>query len=113
VSARLPAKLLVTALMRRAQQEGGNAAVLARGDAQAGGIFLIITERGAIAAILEQGYDLDGLPVWRDAAPQVLGGKISINHYLTKMRQTDPDLWFVELDVADSQQFVAQVRAGN
>ena len=111
MTGRLPSALFIGGLMRRAQQEGGNAAVLARGDEQAGGILLVIAERGVTAAILEHGHGPDGRPAWRDAAPQVLAGKASLHDYLARRRQADPDLWAVELDIADSQRFIAETIA--
>ncbi|MBU3076918.1 DUF1491 family protein [Sphingomonas quercus] len=113
MSARLPARLIVTALMRRAQAEGGSAAVLARGDDQAGAVLLIVAQRGEITRIIERGHDLDGAELWRDAAPQVLEGKADLNDYLTRRRHADPDLWAVELDIADSQRFIAETIASN
>lgn len=113
MTARLPSALIVAGLMRRAQQEGGNAAVLARGDEQAGGILLVMAERGATVAVMERGHDLDGRPIWRDAAPQVLEGKDNLHDYLARRRQRDPDLWAIELDIVDSQRFIAETIANN
>ena len=47
MSARLASSLIVSALMQRAQAEGGFAAVLAKGDPNAGAVLVILTERGA------------------------------------------------------------------
>ena len=43
---RLASSVLVTALIRKAEAEGGFGAVLAKGDASAGSILVILTERG-------------------------------------------------------------------
>ena len=46
MSARLATSVLVGGLMRKAQSEGGFAAVLAKGDSTAGAVIVILHERG-------------------------------------------------------------------
>ena len=46
MSARLPSDLLVGAMMRRVQQAGGYATVLAKGDAQAGSVLALGSSAG-------------------------------------------------------------------
>ena len=44
-SERLPTQVVVSALLRRVNDAGGFGAVLARGDAQAGGVLVVALDR--------------------------------------------------------------------
>ena len=61
---RLQSSILVNALQRRAESEGGFAAVLAKGDPTAGAVLVILAERGEKIKILERllegGGEVDG-----------------------------------------------------
>ena len=92
--------LLVSALLRAAGRDGGFAAVLARGDQQAGGIVLVIRERGTLAALRERhGQE------WRIAGPAILE-EDTVEEYCRRARSRDPDLWLAELDVPAAQRFI-------
>ena len=54
MSARLTSQVLVSSLIRRAEVVGGFGAVLAKGDATAGAILLILAERGSRNRLLER-----------------------------------------------------------
>jgi len=109
---RLAAQVLVTGLLRIASGEGGTGAVLARGDADAGGIVVLLAERGRAIRLLERGSTPDGAPAW---LPRPLPGGESgeLDAYLDRRRARDPDLWIVELDVADSERFGAAMTAAD
>ena len=91
---RVAAGLLVSALIRRIEAEGGHAMVLARGDATAGAILLMLADRGVPAALLERIPGADGYG-WRDSGPAEASDR---DDYLARRRRSDPDLWIVELD---------------
>lgn len=99
--------LVVSALIRRVAQDGGTAALLARGDDEAGGIVVVRAERGEITGLIERGYGLNDKPVWRDIAPQVVGATMALGDYIERRRSVDRDLWIVELDIAESERFAA------
>jgi len=106
VDARLPSALLVAALVRRAHDAGGFAAVLARGDADAGALLVVAVERGA-ARVLERGLGPRGTPALIDATPSHADPQV-VDEYWRRRRARDPDLWVVELDVAGAERFVAE-----
>ena len=60
--ARLASSVLATALLRRAQAEGGFGAVLAKGDSTAGAIAVILAEKGRKACFLERLLQSDAIP---------------------------------------------------
>ena len=98
--------MLVSALIRRVQSAGGFAAVLQRGDDGAGAILVECADRGQTQLLLERATGLDGCQTWRESPVD----DVALHHSkLEKRRQNDPDLWVVELDIADAQRFAAEV----
>jgi len=99
---------MASALVRRVNQEGGNAAVLARGDATAGGILLLTIERGRNPRFFERGLGPTGEPALIASGPQDLGDESQVTAYWQRRRQSDSDLWVIELDIAQAERFAAE-----
>ena len=110
MSARLASSVLVSALLRRAQDEGGFGAVLAKGDATAGAIAVILAERGTRASFLERQLQPDGSYAWEKSA-RALENDRDFQALLDRRRKYDPDLWILELDVASAERFAAEMNA--
>ena len=106
--ARLTSAMLVSALVRRADQQGGSAMVLAKGDATAGGILLIGYERAANPRFFERGIGPDGQPALVRSGPAELADDAAVGDYWRRRRSRDPDLWVVELDIAAVERFAAE-----
>jgi hypothetical protein len=106
VEARLPAHLEVSALIRRVQSEGGFAAVLAKGEREAGTILVVLAENGGIARVYERMPQLDGGRKWTCAKQQDPENKNEFQEYLDRRKYQDPDLWIVELDIADGERLI-------
>ncbi len=104
--ARLAAGMLVSALIRRAEAAGGGAMVLARGDATAGALLIQLAERGVPGALVERMLDADGAYAWRPTGPDDASARAD---YIARRRRGDPDLWVVELDLADALALVEEV----
>jgi hypothetical protein len=105
---RLTSAMLVSALIRRVQAEGGFAAVLRRGDADAGAILIECADRGQPQLTLEQATGLDGKAGWRLIADRMAGDAEGHRERLQKRLRLDPDLWIVELDIAEAERFAAE-----
>jgi hypothetical protein len=105
MSARLTSAMLVSALIRRVGAEGGNAAVLAKGDATAGAILLICMEKGVVQSVRERVLDRAGAYAWTAVGPAEPDERTA---YLERRRARDPDLWLVELDIANAERFAAE-----
>ena len=105
---RLASSVLVAALIRRAEADGGFGAVLARGDATAGAIAVILAERGRKMAFLERLLQPDGSYAWQDSA-RGADSEADFDALLARRRRADPDLWAVELDVASPERFAAEM----
>ena len=104
---RLASGMVVGALVRRVAAAGGMAAVLAKGDDSAGGLLIVTQERGADPCLWERGYDLDGRLELRAAGPEGADER-AITDYWRRRRERDPDLWVIELDVAEAKRFAAE-----
>lgn len=102
---RLATGLFIQALRRSAEVSGGVCTVIARGDPVSGAVLLLCVERGVGKAMYELGYDPAGQLQWRDAhRPKP---DPDLGTYLAKRRQSDPDLWVIELDIPASERFAA------
>ena len=112
MTARLATSVLVGGLMRKAQGEGGFAAILAKGDSTAGAVIVILHERGGPQRVLERILQPDGAYQWQETTGQVID-RITKNEdvpaFVARRRRFDPDLWVVELDIPSAERFAAEM----
>jgi hypothetical protein len=106
---RLQSSILVNALVRRAESEGGFAAVLAKGDPTSGSVLVILTERGRKVRILERLMEAGDRYSWVGIADQALANTEETEKFLARRRKYDPDLWLIELDVPSAERFAAEM----
>ena len=104
---RLASSVLVTALIRKAEAEGGFGAVLAKGDASAGSILVILTERGENACLYERILQADGNYGWLPATRE----PEEVPAFVARRRRFDPDSWVLELDIPARERFAAGMNA--
>lgn len=105
---RIDSALLVAALRRRVEAAGGFATVVAKGDPHSGTILLHCTEKGADTGIFERISGLDGRYRLESCGPTSTAGAKELDEYIQRRMSRDPDLWVVELDIADAQRFAAE-----
>ncbi|WP_315726567.1 DUF1491 family protein [Sphingosinicella rhizophila] len=98
--------MLVSALIRKAEAEGGFAAILAKGDERAGSVILILTERGADPHIFERVLQANGTYGWQETSPTPIE---AVPDLIAKRRRFDPDIWALELDVPSWERFAAEM----
>lgn len=92
--ARLKTKLRVSALIRRAQAAGAFAAVLRRGDADAGALWVVVRQGRALFRYTEQ-MGLSGRREWyKDGPFEEAEMQLRVN----KAVDRDPDIWIVEIE---------------
>ena len=103
---RLAAGMLVSALIRRAEEAGGSGMVLARGDATAGALLIQLAERGQPGPLLERRLDPTGSYRWSPTGPE---SDAERGDYIARRRRSDPDLWVIELDVAEGLALVEAI----
>ncbi|MCX7864435.1 MAG: DUF1491 family protein [Novosphingobium sp.] len=106
MDARLPAHLEVSGLIRQVQAAGGFAAVLKKGDRDAGAILLVLVERGENARAYERMPQLDGSRKWHCVMRKTPENAAEFEAYLDRRARQDPDLWLIELDIADGERFI-------
>jgi hypothetical protein len=105
---RLKSRFLVDLLLRRTEAAGGFATVLAKGDDTSGIILVQCSERGEAGPLLERRFSMDGHYIWEAVGPTDAKDGESRANYQERRRKADPDLWLVELDIADAPQLVAE-----
>jgi hypothetical protein len=110
-SPRVTSQVLVSSLLRRVQAEGGFGAVLAKGDETAGAVLVILTRRGVRCAVLERLLQSDGAYAWQDNGRAAGEDEAAFRAWLDRRRRAEPDLWLIELDVADAERFAAEMNA--
>jgi hypothetical protein len=106
---RVSTVLFATALIRRVQAEGGNAALLSKGDPERGSIILHIAEKGVVSAVWERNLDFNGDDIWINHSIQNIDIKGKIEEYTSRRLVHDPDLWVIELDVLNAERFIADI----
>ncbi len=107
---RLPASVEAAGLVRRAQADGDFATIIKKGDPDRGSILLLVSSRGRHVACLERTLSLDGGYQWVGVGPSESAGSNEIGDFLAKRARFDPDLWAIELDIAEPERFIAETR---
>lgn len=105
---RLKSRFLVDLLLRRTEAAGGCATVLAKGDENSGIILVQCSERGEAGPLLERRFSMDGRYIWEAVGPTDPKDSESRANYQERRRKADPDMWLIELDIADAPQLVAE-----
>lgn len=93
-------------LIRAVQAAGGFATVLNKGEREAGTILIVLTEKGADARLFERIPDAQGGRIWTATKAQDAENPFEFSEYLDRRRLRDPDLWIIELDIADGERFI-------
>lgn len=107
MDARLPAHIEVSGLVRMAEANGGFAAVLAKGERDAGTILILTMERGEHRALYERMPQLDGSRKFGRVKSQDPENPQEFEEYLTRRKGQDSDIWIVEVDIANAERFIA------
>ena len=103
---RIPAHFEVTGLIRAVGSEGGFGMVLAKGEREAGTLLVICCENGTQARLYERMPQLDGTRKWTLSKAQDPENPHEFTDYCDRRKRQDPDLWIVELDIADAERFI-------
>lgn len=95
---RLTSETWVSALLRRVQGEGGFGAVVRRGNAQAGAIFLIIRSRDGTVRLLTPAPQSMNETSDRRFVERAVSGEDEVSTMLQSEQRFDSDLWIVECE---------------
>jgi hypothetical protein len=107
--ARAATGLLISALIRRIEAEGGSAMVIHRGDAIAGAVLLMLADRGVLGAIVERVWRFDGGHGFERVGPADPNEPGAAGDYVARRRRSDPDLWAVEIDHPEAERIAGEV----
>ena len=106
---RLPAHLEAAAIIRRVQAQGGFAAVLRKGDPDRGALALLVHERGRFKAVLERAMGADFEYRWAlTESEESLGSQEGLDRFVAARTRFDADFWLIELDIAETERFIAE-----
>lgn len=111
MGARIAASVLAGALIRMAEGEGGFGAVLAKGDATAGSILVILLEKGGNPRLFERLLQPDGAYAWQESGSHRIENSSEVPGFIAKLRRFDPDSWLIELDIPSAERFAAEMNA--
>jgi hypothetical protein len=111
MESRIAASVLASALIRRAEGEGGFGAVLAKGDATAGSILVILLQKGVNPQLFERLLQPDGRYAWQESGSQHIENSSEVPEFIARLRRFDPDSWLIELDVPSAERFAAEMNA--
>lgn len=105
---RLSASVEASGLIRRAEAAGGFGAVLRKGDPERGSLLIVVRSRGAYACCLQRSLALDGAYSWGAVGPAASDDDEKVSQFLARQAGFDPDLWLIELDIAQPERFIAE-----
>ena len=106
MTSRLPTHLEVAAWRRAVEAAGGFAAILAKGDPDAGSVLLLTTQRGGNPQLWERMPQRDGTRMFVPIAWQAIENEQQMLSYIDRRKDQDADLWIVELDIPKPERFV-------
>jgi hypothetical protein len=96
----------VAGLIRGVQAAGGFAAVLHKGEREAGTILVVLTENGANTRLFERMPSAETGRQWTCTLAQDPEKTSEFNHALERRTSRDRDLWIIELDIPDGERFI-------
>lgn len=106
---RLPTKVWVDALVRRAQVAGAAAFVLQSGDEERGDVLVKVARLDGTAAVYTPTMNLDGDRIFLDLIVQGIGpDETGVDAYVRKARDRDRDLWVIEIEDRDGRHFLTE-----
>ena len=97
---RVKAKLWVQMALRMGDLAGRPGAVLRAGDADAGGILVVLRAQDAFI-VLSQVRAGEGESAWMRATGAASVDQATVDAYIDRQVQRDPDLWVVEFTAPD------------
>lgn len=93
-------------MIRAVEAAGGFGAVLHKGGREGGTIIIVLAENGRNQRLFELMPDVEKGRVWTLSKSQVSENPYEFSDYLDRRAARDPDLWIVELDIADGERFI-------
>ena len=97
---RVKAGIFVSMALRMGNSSGRYGAVLRKGDADAGGILVVLAGRVGLS-VLSQMRTAEGEAAWmRGTGPDPVD-QATVDAYIDRRVRADPDLWVIEFESPD------------
>ena len=97
---RVKAGLWVKMALRMADRSGRPAAVLRKGDADSGGVLVVLRGREGLI-VLSQMRAADGALAWMRATGAAPVDQAAADAYVERQVRFDPDIWVLEFEAPD------------
>jgi hypothetical protein len=97
---RIKAGIWVSMAIRMGDLNGRPGAVLRRGDADAGGVLVVLRGREGLS-VLSQLRSTEGELAWMRATGPAAVDEATADAYVARQVKFDPDLWVVEFEAPD------------
>ncbi len=95
---RLRADFRVKAIVRRVEQSGAHAMIVAKGEASAGAVLIKHNRFGLGCRVYAQTRDAAGSPAWMVATGADPVDDPAAERMIARQRGYDPDLWVIEVE---------------
>jgi len=106
---RLPTKVWIEALMRRAQVAGAAAFVLQKGDESRGDVLIKVSTLDGAARVYAPRTSMEGERMFVDLESQNVGPEErDVDDYVRRAKDRDRDLWIVEIEDRDGRHFLTE-----
>jgi hypothetical protein len=98
-----------SALIRRAQNAGAFAAIVRKGDADAGAVLFKVASLDGRARLYIPARNGEGDRIWLDLSAGKLGDReADVDAEARKQIATDPDLWVIEVEDKAGRHFLLE-----
>ncbi len=101
----LKASLWTSALIRQADVSGAFAAVVRKGDPDAGACLVKVRSLDGLAAVYRPVRNMDGTRVWWPKGPEA---ERDIDQYINTRIDDDPDIWVLEIEDRQGRHFITE-----
>ncbi len=106
---RLPTRLWIEALIRRAEVAGASGFIVQHGDDARGDVLVKVSRLDGTAAAYIPSIDMDGERIFMNLAAQGVGpDERAVDEYVARARKRDSDLWVVEIEDKEGRHFLTE-----
>ena len=109
IDERLPTRVWVDALVRRAQVAGVSAYIVQRGEDSRGDVLVKVADLKGSARAYVPRTSIEGERIFVDLKSQGVGPEeVGVDEYVTRARERDRDLWVIEIEDRDGRHFLTE-----
>ena len=106
---RLPTRLWVEALIRRAEVAGASGFIVQHGDDSRGDVLVKVARLDGTAAAYIPSMGMDGDRIFMNLSAQGVGPEErEVDDYVARARKRDSDLWVVEIEDREGRHFLTE-----